>query len=130
MEQLIRIYQEALISRLHDYLGKKYTNELMVLEEEFSYERIMEEIKQRALYGLATALWILPAVTFVHHLTDIDSLLSSIMDKAAHDEILSQMQSEEYHIRVKDIVEEFYARGYLSFDDTGEFFEDAINISQ
>jgi hypothetical protein len=123
MEQLIRIYQESLISRLHDYLGKKYTSELIVFEEEFSYERILREMKQKALYGLATTLWILPAVTLVNKLTDIDSLLSSIMDKAAHDEILSQMQSEEYHVRVKDIVQEFYAKGYLNFEDIGEFSE-------
>lgn len=117
MDQLIRIYHESLVSRLHDYLGKKYTDDLIAIEEDFTFERIMKELSIRALYGLGTSLWVLPAITFVS-LTDIDSLLSSVMDKKTHDEILTNMQSKEYHIRVKDIVQEFHLRGYLAdFDE-------------
>lgn len=51
----------------------------------------------------------MPAVTFV----SLSSILGSIVDQEAHDDIMMQQQPIEYHIRIKDIVKEFYDRGFL-----------------
>lgn len=108
MDRLILIYRESLINNLREYLEKNYRPELTTLEEEFSFENIKNELALRSLYGLGTALWVMPAITFVK----LSSILQ-ITDKDAHDEILVQLQPKEYHERVKDIVQEFYECGFL-----------------
>jgi hypothetical protein len=110
LDRLIEIYQESLISNLREYLEKNYRQELLTLEREFSYENIKNEFALRSLYGLGMASWVMPAVTFV----SLSSILGSIVDQnEAHDEILTQKQPKEYHSRIKEIVLEFYERGFL-----------------
>lgn len=109
LDRLIEIYQESLISNLREHLEKNYRQELATLEREFSYESIKNEFAIRSLYGLGMAMWVMPAVTFV----SLSSILGSIVDQEAHDEIMMQQQPKEYHSRIKDIVKEFYLRGFL-----------------
>lgn len=109
LDRLIEIYQESLISNLREYLEKNYRQELATLEQEFSNESIKNEFRVRSLYGLGMAMWVMPAVTFV----SLSSILGSIVDQETHDEIMMQQQPKEYHSRIKDIVTEFYERGFL-----------------
>lgn len=110
LDRLIEIYQESLISNLREYLEKNYRQELATLEQEFSYENIKNEFALRSLFGLGMAFWVMPAITFV----SLSSVLGSIVDKReANDEIMMQQQPKEYHNRIKEIVKEFYSRGFL-----------------
>lgn len=110
LDRLIEIYQESLISNLREYLEKNYRQELLTLEREFSYENIKNEFALRSLYGLGMASWVMPAVTFV----SLSSILGSIVDQRnSNDEILTLQQPKEYHSRIKEIVLEFYTRGFL-----------------
>lgn len=110
MDRLIHIYRESLINNLREYLEKNYRQELATLQKEFTFESIKSELALRSLYGLGTSLWVMPAVTFV---SLCPNLMGSIMDQQTHNEIMMQLQPKEYHARVKDIVKEFYERGYL-----------------
>lgn len=109
LDRLIEIYQESLISTLREYLEKNYRKELATLEREFTCEGIKNEFALRSLYGLGTAIWIMPAITF----DSLSSILGSIVDQDEHNEIMMQQQPKEYHSRIKDIVSEFYLRGFL-----------------
>ncbi|CRK96955.1 CLUMA_CG010320, isoform A, partial [Clunio marinus] len=109
MDRLIEVYRESLISTLREYLEKNYRDELEKLEDEFTVKSIMHELGLRSLYGLGTSLWVMPAVTFV----SLSKIMGSIHDQQAHEEYLLQLQPKEYHTRVKDIVKEFYERGYF-----------------
>jgi Ecdysteroid kinase-like family len=104
MDRLLQIYQESLIDNLREYLEKKYPRELATLEREFSFENIKNEFAIRSLYGLGTSLWVMPAITFKSLSSEIDSFVGS-MEKI--------MQPKEFHERVRDIVKEFYERGFL-----------------
>jgi hypothetical protein len=110
MDRLIQIYHESLVYNLREYLEKNYRHELSTLEQEFTLENIKSELALRSLYGLGTSLWVMPAITFVSLSTDV---MKTIMDQQAHDEMLIQLQPKEYHARVRDIVKEFYERGFL-----------------
>lgn len=110
MDRLIEIYRESLINNLREYMEKNYRHELAKLEEEFSFENIKSEMALRALYGLGTSLWVMPAITFMSLPLD---LMKSILNQKAHEEVMKQMQPKEYHARVRDIVKEFYERGFL-----------------
>jgi hypothetical protein len=111
LDRLIEIYQESLISNLREYLEKNYRQELATLEQEFSYKNIKNEFAIRSLYGLGMATWVMPAVTFV----SLTSVLGSIVDQeiTPNDEMMTQQQPKEYHSRIKEIVLEFYLRGFL-----------------
>lgn len=110
MDRLIEIYRESLINNLREYLEKNYRDELATFEKDFTFESIKDELAVRSLYGLGTSLWVMPAITFVSLSTD---LMKSLANQQAHDEIMLQHQPAEYHARVKDIVKEFYDRGFL-----------------
>jgi hypothetical protein len=51
MDSLIRIYREALIAQLREYLEKNYARELATLTKEFTFESIKNELAIRSLYG-------------------------------------------------------------------------------
>lgn len=120
MDSLIDIYRTALINTLRENMKEKYSCELAELEKMYTTESIKHEIARTSLYGLGMSLWVLPAITFVTDVKNLDSLLDSLNDSDKHDEIMASLRSNEYNIRVRDIVKEFLQRGYLEniFIDT------------
>lgn len=112
MDRLLQIYRESLISNLSEYLEKNYQTELTSLKREFSVENIKNEIGVRSLYGLGTSLWVMPAITFKSLSTKMDSFVGSLCDEATQDREKFK-QPVEFHTRVRDVVKEFYERGYL-----------------
>lgn len=104
LDRLLAIYRESLISNLREYLEKSHRQELASLEEEFTFESIKNEFEIRSLYGLGTSLWVMPAITFKSLKDELDSFGST--DKKS-------TQPQEFHDRVRDIVKEFYDRGFL-----------------
>lgn len=112
-DELIDIYRNSLIDTLREHLKGSYSCELAELEEIYTTDNIKQEIARRSLFGLGFSCWVLPAITFVANVKDIDSLLNSLNDSDKHDEIMESMKSHEYHIRVRDIMRDFKQRGYL-----------------
>lgn len=110
LDRLIKVYRESLISNLREYLEKNYRRELAKLEEEFSFENIKQEFGLRSLYGLGTSLWVMPAITFKSLSNKMDSFVDSIIDDEKQENF---KQPTEFHLRVQDIVKEFYDRGFL-----------------
>lgn len=113
MDGLIDIYRNSLVRTLREYLKGTYSCELMELEKFYTSANIKQELARRSLYGLGMSLWVLPAITFVHDVKNLDSLMNSLNDSNKHDEIMASLTSNEYNIRVKDIMREFSQRGYL-----------------
>jgi Ecdysteroid kinase-like family len=104
LDCLLTIYRESLISNLREYLEKNFSLELATLEEEFTFESIKKEFAIRSLYGLGTSLWVMPAITF-KSLKDEFEAFGAAEKKST--------QPKEFHNRVRDIVKEFYDRGFL-----------------
>lgn len=110
MDRLIQIYRESLISNLREHLEKSYQPELASLEKEFTFESIKAEFADRSMYGLATSLWVMPAITFKSLSNELDSFVGSLIDQRKKHE---KHEPKEFHTRVRDIVKEFYDRGFL-----------------
>lgn len=113
MDTLIQVYRESLISSLREYLEKKHREQLKKLENEFTVEKIKNEFAVRSLYGLGTSLWVMPAITFKSLSNEMDSFVGSLIASECQESRDEIRQPKEFHSRVRDIVKEFYERGFL-----------------
>lgn len=83
-------------------------------DEIYSLQNIKDELALRSFFGLGMSFWLMPAITFLDpNIKNIDSLMNTIMDNDKHDEILMMMQSNEYHVRIHEIISEYEIRGFL-----------------
>ncbi|KAJ6635338.1 hypothetical protein Bhyg_13923 [Pseudolycoriella hygida] len=81
----------------------------------FSFANIKRQYLDKMMYGLGIAMWLLPAVTFhPGHVPNLDVLTLNDFKDAKVEKAITQMQTPEYHVRMKDIVLEFYQKGYLN----------------
>ncbi|XP_021705818.1 uncharacterized protein LOC5572842 [Aedes aegypti] len=113
-DELIRNYQQALVTALRIYVPASKSFVLPALEATFSYENIQAEYDDRILYGLGIAMWLLPAVTFhPDHIPDLDQVTMNDFKTKNHEKTIAQMLSTDYHTRMKDTVLEFYRKGFL-----------------
>lgn len=113
LDHLLGIYRESLISNLRDYLEKKHWKKLQQLEEEFTTENIKKEFAVRSLFGLGTSLWVMPAITFKSLANEMDNFVDSLIGTEVQENRDEVRQPKEFHLRVRDIVKEFYDRGFL-----------------
>lgn len=111
LDELLQIYRKSLIKTIQNNLTTNI--DLENLEEVYSLQNIKDELALRSFFGLGMSFWIMPAITFLPNVENIDSLMNTIMDDDKHDEILAMMQSNEYHVRIQEIVSEFDSRGFL-----------------
>lgn len=76
---------------------------------------IEKEVNKYILYGLAVAMWILPAVTFdTNNIPDLN-VISEGSTSPKEFKMAKQLTSE-YHSRIKDLLLEFYENQWLSVD--------------
>lgn len=108
-EELIMIYQQSLVANLRHYLGKTHNEEFYEYERELTVDNIKKELATHALFGFGMCLWLLPAVTFDR----IPNLDTVTMNDFVSNDFIAQNHSNEYHIRIKDIVLEYFHRGFL-----------------
>lgn len=114
MDELIEIYRNSLISNLREFLKDCDEKEIEKIEALYSLDEINFELANRSLFGLGMTFWIMPAITLkTPNTNDIDSLMNTIMDADKHDEIISSLQSNEYHVRIQELISEFESRGFL-----------------
>ncbi|XP_055844847.1 uncharacterized protein LOC129911164 [Episyrphus balteatus] len=87
--------------------------DLDAIKKSFSLQSIIEEFKEKVLYGLAICMWILPAVTFdVNNLPNLDLLSETNQD--GKELKCTQKLTPEYHSRIRDLALEFYENGFLN----------------
>lgn len=113
LDQLLSDYASALLhcicnSGLPDSEIKMYSTLYTVANIKMQYE-------EKVLYGLGIAMWLLPAVTFhPGQVPDLDVMTLNDFKDSKVEKAITQMQTPEYHIRIKDVVLEFYQNGYLN----------------
>jgi hypothetical protein len=109
----LEIYRTSLINSIRSHLSNRIDIELDNFEEMYSLQNIKDELALRSFFGLGMSFWLMPAITFLPNVKNIDSLMNTIMDDDKHDEIMMMMQSNEYHVRIREIVSEYELRGFL-----------------
>lgn len=112
LDKLIEIYRTSLISNLRELLKENNLKETENFDEIYSFENIKDQLKKRSIFGLGMAFWLMPAITFLPNI-NVDSLMSSIMNTDDHDEIIASLQSNDYHVRIREVLDEFESNGYL-----------------
>ncbi|XP_017028521.1 uncharacterized protein [Drosophila kikkawai] len=113
-DTLLAAYSEALgLELMHQLEGSPAAERLQELCEAFSLQRLSAEYVRQVHYGLAIGMWILPAVTFdPNNLPNLDVM--SELSLTGKEEIkCTQTLTSEYHLRVRELVMEFYELGYL-----------------
>ncbi|KAH8286214.1 hypothetical protein KR054_004656 [Drosophila jambulina] len=116
-DTLLAAYSEALgLELMHQLEGSPAAERLQELCEEFSLQRLSAEYVRQVHYGLAIGMWILPAVTFdPNNLPNLDVM--SELNLTGKEEIkCTQTLTSEYHLRVRELVMEFYELGYLHME--------------
>ncbi|XP_017109951.2 uncharacterized protein [Drosophila bipectinata] len=112
-DTLLAAYSEALGQELVHQLEDTPAGErLEELCEAFSLQRLSAEYVRQVHYGLAIGMWILPAVTFdTNNLPNLDVI--SEQNLCGKEIKCTQMLTAEYHLRIRELVMEFYDLGYL-----------------
>lgn len=113
IDQLLSDYTSTLLhcickSGLPESEIEKYSNLYTVANIKGQYE-------EKILYGLGIAMWLLPAVTFhAGNIPDLDLMTLNDFKDSKVEKAITQMQTPEYHTRMKDVVLAFYQNGYLN----------------
>ncbi|KAH8301242.1 hypothetical protein KR018_009227, partial [Drosophila ironensis] len=118
-DTLLAAYSEALGQELVHQLEDSLAGErLAELCEAFSLQRLSAEYVRQVHYGLAIGMWILPAVTFdPNNLPNLDAM--SEQNLSGKEIKCTQMLTAEYHLRIRELVMEFYDLGYLHTERQG-----------
>lgn len=111
MDRLIDDYVES----LYETLQKFDVHEDYVPNIETLNSIIRQELRDRAIYGLGICMWLLPAVTFhPDKIIDLDTVTIDDFNGDNQAKTMTQMQTPEYHARMKDTVMEFFTKGMLN----------------
>lgn len=110
MDRMIDDYVESLYSTLQKFdVHDEYVANIQTLNE-----LIRSELRERSVYGLGICMWLLPAVTFhADKIVDLDTVTIDDFKSDNQEKTMTQMQTPEYHSRMKETVMEFYRKGIL-----------------
>ncbi|XP_055309945.1 uncharacterized protein LOC129573470 isoform X2 [Sitodiplosis mosellana] len=111
MDQLIDDYVESLYTTLQKFdVHDEYVPNMQTLNE-----IIRSELRDRYMYGLGICMWLLPAVTFhPDKIVDLDAVTIDDFKSDNQEKTMTQMQTPEYHTRMRETVMEFYGKGILN----------------
>lgn len=111
MEQLLDDYVDSLHATLCRFIPNK--NDVETIES--LQTTIRQEMNARSLYGLGICMWLMPAVTFhPDNIPDLDAVTMNDFTSENQEKTMTQMQTPEYHVRMKETVMEFYMKGILN----------------
>ncbi|XP_017071879.1 uncharacterized protein LOC108108350 [Drosophila eugracilis] len=116
-DTLLAAYSEALGQELRHQLGDTpAADRVENLCDAFSLQRLSAEYVRQVHYGLAIGMWILPAVTFdPDNLPNLDVM--SEQNLTGKEIKCTQTLTSEYHLRIRELVMEFYELGYLQMGE-------------
>lgn len=116
-DEIISNYHKNLMENLKLLLKQDYLTNFKQLEIEFSLENINEELDKKCMYALGMTMWLLPAITFHPNNTpDLDSVEMEDFITDTQEKNMTEMQTNEYHERIRDVVLEFYEKKYFKFN--------------
>lgn len=113
LDQLLTCYLDALMDEVRLYVFDPET--LFRLANQFTLENIWREIRSKIMYGLGISMWLLPAVTFhPDRIPNLNAITMSDFTNSKQVETITQLQTPEYHQRIREMVFEFHRSGYLT----------------
>lgn len=81
----------------------------------YTVTNIKQQYVEKVFFGLGIAMWLLPAVTFhPGQIPDLDMMTMKDFKDSNVEKTITMMQTPEYHARMKEVVLEFYDKGYLN----------------
>jgi hypothetical protein len=108
LDRLLCIYQENLMCNLRRSLSSRL--EIVAeMEKEYTVQNIRVKFASHALFGLASTLMVMPAITY----DTLTPLIDAILDDKIHEKVMLDSQPPEYHKRVRDLFEDFRNNGYI-----------------
>lgn len=115
LHKLIAVYHKTLISTIKTFttttVDEKQINSI---EQKFTIENLHNEFNSKSLYGLGICMWLLPAITFdPNNIPNLDNVQMEHFQTREQEKLMAEMQTPDYHRRMKDIVLEFYENGFL-----------------
>lgn len=112
LDALLRHYAEALMAEVRRHVEQPELLERLAAQ--FTVASIRREVRSKIMYGLGISMWLLPAVTFhPDRIPDLNTLTMSDFANAKQENIIIQMQTPEYHARIRDVMLEFDGGGYF-----------------
>lgn len=111
MDRMIDVYVESLYATMQRFdVHDEYVQNIDELNA-----MIRSELRDKALYGLGICMWLLPAVTFSpDNIIDLDTITIDDFQSDNQEKTMTQMQTPEYHMRMRDTVVEFYRKGIIN----------------
>lgn len=114
LNEILETYCQALMEHIDSHHYPDSQKDLDEIKDAFTIRKIKQEIKEKHLYGLAIAAWILPAVTFdPQNIPNLD-LLSETASRDGRELKCTQKLTPEYHTRIKEIMLEFQQMGLFN----------------
>lgn len=111
MEQLLDDYVQSLVATIKSY---------RIEDDDFRYSHIVgnvirNELNRNILYGLGICMWLMPAVTFhPEKIPNLDAITLNDFTNSNQEKNMTQLQTPEYHARIKETVLEFCRKGHLN----------------
>lgn len=113
LNELLEVYVEAVAAELKLHMAKSEL--LPQLLERFNVANIRRQCNENILYGLGISMWLMPAVTFAKDkIPDLNNIKFTDFENKIQQQVMTSMQTPQYHERMKEIVEEYYDRGLLA----------------
>lgn len=111
MDNMIDDYVESLYDTLQKFdVHDEYVSDVNELNA-----IIRRELREKSMYGLGICMWLMPAVTFhPNNIIDLDTITIDDFTSDNQEKTMTQMQTPEYHVRMRDTVMEFYRKGILN----------------
>lgn len=112
MDALLQAYVDALLAEVRRHV--RDADRLAAVAGQYTLANVWRELRSKIAYGLGISMWLLPAVTFhPDRIPDLNTLTLSDLADAKQEMVMIQLQSPEYHARMRDVVLEFGASGYF-----------------
>lgn len=112
MDDLLAAYAAAVCTEVARHVRDAAV--MRAVREQFALGAVRAEMRSKIAYALGISMWLLPAVTFhPDRIPDLNTLTLSDLADAKQETVMIQMQSREYHERIRDVVLEFEAAGYF-----------------
>lgn len=113
LDALLACYTDAVMTVVRRHVHDD--RQLDVLADQFTVAGLRRELRSKIMYGLGISMWLLPAVTFHHDgIPDLNTMTLSDIANESEENVIVQMQTPEYHTRIREVVTEFYDDGYFS----------------
>lgn len=112
-DELLTCYMEAVMFEVRRHV---FAPEILSrLAGQFTLEGLWREVRSKIMYGLGISMWLLPAVTFHYdRIPNLNAITLSDFTNCNQEKTITQLQTPEYHARIRDIVLEFHRNGYLT----------------